>query len=372
MNPKKESGRRIDPLRSFAIRAQDDKKDMKHISRFNKIISHFKDAKVLVVGDIMLDKFIWGTVSRISPEAPVPVVWAKSESFMPGGASNVANNIYAVNAGVNICGVIGDDEEGRVLISELTKKGINTDGILIDNARPTVNKTRIIAHHQQVVRIDKEDNSPIRAKVLNRLLDFIGKRIVEVDAVIIEDYSKGLIVPYLIKNVIDMARYNKKIITVDPKEDHIMLYKNVTAIKPNKREAELVTGIKIKDRDSLKKAGSRLLDKLKTDAVLITLGEDGMALFQIDGRMTHISAMAQEVYDVSGAGDTAIALFTIAKASGASNIEAAHIANIAAGIVVGKLGIAVCSVQELKAHLRQLKEDFSGYKKVKYPSETIF
>ncbi|MFH1644881.1 MAG: PfkB family carbohydrate kinase, partial [Candidatus Omnitrophota bacterium] len=302
----------------------------------------------------------------------VPVVWAKSESFMPGGASNVANNIHAVNASVHICGVVGDDEEGRILISELTKNGVNTDGIIIDETRPTVNKTRIIAHHQQVVRIDKEDDGPIGPKVLNKILDFIKRRISEVDAVIIEDYGKGLIVPSLIKNVIDIARRNKKIITVDPKEEHIRLYKNVTAIKPNRREAELVTGIKIKGKDSLKKAGNRLLDRLKTDAVLITLGEDGMVLFQSDGRMIHIPTVAQEVYDVSGAGDTAIALFTIAKASGANNIEAAHIANIAAGIVVEKLGIAVCSTQELRAHLGQLKEDFLNSKKEKYPSETIF
>jgi D-beta-D-heptose 7-phosphate kinase/D-beta-D-heptose 1-phosphate adenosyltransferase len=343
-----------------------------NLNRFNKIISHFKDARILVVGDIMLDKFIWGTVSRISPEAPVPVVWVKSESFMPGGASNVANNIQALGAKAYICGVVGDDSQGNTLIAELAKNGIDNEGILVDKNRPTIDKTRIIAHHQQVVRIDRESASPISNRIIRGIVSFAKKKISDIDAIIIEDYGKGIVVPYLIKELVGLSKRHKKIITVDPKEEHIKLYKGVTTITPNRKEAEVASGVKIKDTASLRKAGKRLANWLHPESVLITLGEDGMALFKRKGNFVHIPTVAQEVYDVSGAGDTVIATFTVARASGANMVEAAHISNVAAGVVVGKLGIATCNTDELKFHMEQIKRYGVRPKKASYPSESIF
>ncbi|MFC1807331.1 D-glycero-beta-D-manno-heptose-7-phosphate kinase [Candidatus Omnitrophota bacterium] len=343
-----------------------------NLSRFSKIISHFNNARILVVGDIMLDKFMWGSVSRISPEAPVPVVWAKSESFMPGGASNVANNIAALGAKAYICGIVGDDEAGQTLVSQLNKNSINSEGIIVDKSRPTISKTRIIAHHQQVVRIDKESDHPIDSKSFNKILSFLKKKVAEVDAVIIEDYGKGLIMPNLIKHLISISKSHKKIIMVDPKQEHLHLYKGITAITPNHKEAEIASGIRIVNKTSLEKAGKRLLSIWNADAVLVTLGEDGMALFKKKGKWVHIPTVAQEVYDVSGAGDTVIAGFTLARISGANMVEAAHLSNIAAGIVVGKLGIAVCTPDEIKIRLKRAGRYSKKNKKSSYPSTSIF
>ncbi|NQT90815.1 MAG: D-glycero-beta-D-manno-heptose-7-phosphate kinase [Candidatus Omnitrophica bacterium] len=344
----------------------------KSLSRFHKIISRFKDSRILVLGDIMLDKFIWGTVSRISPEAPVPVVWSRSESFMPGGASNVANSIRVLGAEVYMAGTVGDDEAGRILAAELAKNGIDNEGIVIDSSRPTTDKMRIIAHHQQVVRVDKESSGPVGKGVLNKIISFAKKKIPEVDAVILEDYGKGLMVPRLIKELVKFSKAHKKIIMIDPKEEHVDLYRGITAITPNRNEAEEAAGIKIRDVASLKKVGKRLLQKWSSEAVLITLGEDGMALFQKKGGFMHIPTVAQQVYDVSGAGDTVIGVFALAKASGAGLIEAAHISNVAAGVVVGKLGIASCTQKELKAHLGQVQRYGTKPKKSSYPSDSIF
>jgi D-beta-D-heptose 7-phosphate kinase/D-beta-D-heptose 1-phosphate adenosyltransferase len=328
----------------------------KNLKRFHNVISRFKDARILVLGDIMLDRFIWGTVSRISPEAPVPVVWSKSESFMPGGASNVANNLKALGSDVHMCGVVGQDEAGDIVIDELSKNGIASDGIIRDNTRPTVQKSRIIAHHQQVVRIDKEADKPVSKRIISKMLSFSESVIKDMDAVIIEDYSKGVVVPSLIKGILRIAKKNKKIVMVDPKEEHLKLYRSVTAITPNRKEAEVTSGIKIKDKQSLKEAGKRMLNILGCEAVLITLGEDGIAVFKRNKSMVHIPTVAQEVYDVSGAGDTVVGALTLARVCGASMVEAAHIANVAAGVVVGKVGIGICTADELKSHLRQIKE----------------
>ncbi|MFA5069624.1 MAG: D-glycero-beta-D-manno-heptose-7-phosphate kinase [Candidatus Omnitrophota bacterium] len=329
----------------------------KKFARFYKVISHMPASSVLVIGDIMLDRFIWGTVSRISPEAPVPVVWAKSESFMPGGASNVANNIRGLGADVYICGVIGDDEPGRILVSELAKNGIKADGVVLDKNRPTIHKTRIIAHHQQVVRIDKESDGAVDRGITSAIMSYARSKIDSVDAIIIEDYGKGIINPYLIKELLRLARGRKKIITVDPKEEHFNLYTGVTSITPNRSEAENATGIKIKDGRSLQKAGNSLLKMLRSESVLITLGEGGMALFRKNKPCVCIPTVAREVYDVSGAGDTVISVFTLALSAGASMEEASYIANAAAGVVVGKLGIGICNTRELRSYLRKIRPD---------------
>lgn len=320
---------------------------MRNISKAKAIISKFPKAKILVVGDLILDEFIWGSVSRISPEAPVPVVWVKRESFMPGGAANVANNITSLGGQAFIVGVIGADDRGGVLKKELDKKNINTDGIVADSSRPTILKTRVIAQHQHVVRIDKEDSAPLSKEIIGGMLDYIKDKIKEVDAVILEDYGKGVISSDLVKETVALARRAKKIIAVDPKQEHFSYYKNITVMTPNRFEAGDAVGIEIKDEASLNKAGKELLLKLSCDSVLVTLGEDGMKLFERGGKATHIPTVAQEVFDVSGAGDTVIAAFTLAQAVGASLIDAAYISNFAAGIVVGKMGVAVTNPAEL-------------------------
>lgn len=318
-----------------------------NFKRLKKIIRNFNKASLLVVGDLMLDEFIWGRVSRISPEAPVPVVWATSESVMPGGASNVAHNVRALGGKAYIAGIVGEDSRGSLLINELEERGIDTGGVVRDAERPTTLKTRVIAHHQQVVRIDKETTKDIGDGIVEQILVFAGEIIKNIDAVIIEDYGKGVIVPKLIERLVKLARRHKKIITVDPKESHFRLYRNATCITPNLHEAARAAGLQSRDDVSVETIGEKLLKMVNPDVLLITLGEDGMCLFEKTGKATKIPTVAQDVFDVSGAGDTVISVYTLALACGASNIEAAHIANCAAGIVVGKVGIAVANQEEL-------------------------
>jgi len=327
---------------------------MKKRDRFRKIISKFRNAKILVIGDLMLDEFLWGNVSRISPEAPVPVVRVRSESFMPGGAANVANNIHALGATVHMAGVVGIDERGRILKGELEKKGLNVAGIVLDGERPTTLKTRVIAHHQQVVRIDRENSGELSGGAVDQIIDYVKEVIDDIDAIIIEDYGKGVIAPRVLQDVLRLAKRHKKIVTVDPKEEHFHYYKGVTAITPNHHEAANAVGMKIKDESSLVKIGKALLNRLKCEAALMTLGENGMQLFEKSGRITCIPTVAQDVFDVSGAGDTVIGAFTLALAAGASMTEAAHISNFAAGIVVGKVGIAVVTQEELTRAMRRV------------------
>jgi D-beta-D-heptose 7-phosphate kinase/D-beta-D-heptose 1-phosphate adenosyltransferase len=251
-----------------------------NLKRLKGIVSRFGKARVLVIGDVMLDEFVWGSVSRISPEAPVPVVWVSKETVMPGGASNVANNLATLGAETDLAGVIGSDQKGKILLQELSKRGVNTEGLVVDADRPTTRKTRVIGNHQQVVRIDRERLNAIPEAILDRLGDFIDSRIKEIDAVIIEDYGKGVITPALIKKAVAAARRFKKIITVDPKEEHFGYYRGVTALTPNRAEAQAMVGFKIKDEASLKKAGQAIVKKLNCDIALITLGEGGMCLFE--------------------------------------------------------------------------------------------
>ena len=333
-----------------------------NLARLKQIVSQFHRARVLVVGDLILDEFIWGNVSRISPEAPVPVVWVDSENFMPGGASNVANNIRSLGGEVHLAGVVGDDSRGETLLALLRKKGVHCEGIFADKHRPTTQKTRVIAHHQQVVRIDREELKPIPELVTKQILAYIRQRIETVDAVIIEDYGKGVIVPRLVQAIVQMAKKHGKIISVDPKETHFSYYRGVTTLTPNHHEASAAIGFKIKDDSTLEKAGRQMLRRLGCESVLITLGENGMAIFEDKKRMVRIPTVAQEVFDVSGAGDTVISALTLALASGASTIDAAHISNCAAGIVVGKVGVAVTTQQELIGSIRKQTKNGNGLK----------
>lgn len=320
------------------------------------IISSFDQAKVLVVGDLILDEFIWGSVTRISPEAPVPVVWVDSENFMPGGASNVATNIRSLGGEVYLAGMVGDDTRGETLQALLRKKGIHCEGIFSDKNRPTTQKTRVIAHHQQVVRIDREVTRPVPDNILKDINNYIAERMPEVDALIIEDYGKGVIVPKLVQEAVKLAKKYKKVITVDPKETHFSYYRGVTAITPNHHEAGSAVGVKIKDNATLERAGQKLQEELNCENVLITMGENGMCLFEKGKPMFKINTVAQDVFDVSGAGDTVISAYTLAKARKASAGEAAYISNCAAGIVVGKVGVAVTTREELLAKIKQLGE----------------
>jgi D-beta-D-heptose 7-phosphate kinase/D-beta-D-heptose 1-phosphate adenosyltransferase len=324
-----------------------------NVARLSKIISRFDESTVLVIGDLILDEFVWGQVSRISPEAPVPVVWVDKENFMPGGASNVASNISSLGGRAILAGTIGADSWGGILKSELMTKGIDVSGAITDAGRPTTLKTRIIAQHQQVARIDRERIEPLAARLSTKLVNYLTKRIDDVQAIVIEDYGKGVVTPRLLNAVIQLAKKKKKIITVDPKEEHFSYYKGVTAITPNQHETASAVGFPIKDDETLKKAGAQLLRQLNCKIALVTRGEQGMCLFQKGKRAISIPTATQDVYDVSGAGDTVISVFTLALSCGASPTEAAHIANCAAGIVVGKLGTATVTAEELKERLRK-------------------
>ena len=314
------------------------------------LVPKFSRASVLVIGDLMLDEFVWGKVSRISPEAPVPVVWVQSESVMPGGAANVANNIRALGGQVAIAGVVGEDRWGSALLEEMSSRKIDTGGV-VRTMRPTTVKTRVIAHHQQVVRVDREQREPLQPGTVERLIRVITERLPRVDALVIEDYGKGVITRQLLQSVVPLARSRRKLITVDPKEDHFDLYEGVTALTPNRVEAGQAVGRELASDRDVDRAGEEILRRLQCDGVLITLGEDGMCLFERGGRRTIIPTVAQEVFDVAGAGDTVVATFTLALASGATMEQAARLANHAAGIVVGKLGVATTTPEELRTTL---------------------
>lgn len=324
--------------------------------RLLEIVELFPQARILVVGDFILDEFIWGKVSRISPEAPVPVVNVNRESFVPGGALNVANNIRTLGGTVFPCGVLGRDLEGRLLVRGMRRLGIDTGGVVADSARPTTIKTRVIAHSQQVVRVDREGTSAISPLDARKILGFVRKKIRQVDVILVEDYGKGVIEPFLLTPLLKLAQTYRKPVLVDPKEKHFQLYRGVTAMTPNRVEAYEAFGSSVNGREeSLEEIGRGLLKRLQLKAALITLGEEGMALFERNRPTEKIPTTAREVFDVSGAGDTVIAVFGLGLATGASLREAAILSNLAAGIVVGKLGTATLEPAELR-HAIQTEE----------------
>ncbi|MBI5328264.1 MAG: D-glycero-beta-D-manno-heptose-7-phosphate kinase [Deltaproteobacteria bacterium] len=316
-----------------------------------EILNNFKKATVLVIGDLLMDHFIWGKVRRISPEAPVPVVEVNSESLMLGGAANVVHNIHSLGGKVLVCGVIGRDDMGKNLVHELRLKGIASNGVIVEESRPTSVKTRVIAHSQQVVRFDREKKDKIHLDTMKGIMDYLREKICFVDAIVISDYAKGVISEELAEEVISLARKKRKPVAVDPKVSHFDYYKYATIVTPNNDEASQASGVDIESESSLMRAGEVLLNKLGSDAILITRGEHGMSLFENNGGIMHIPTVAQEVYDVSGAGDTVIGTVALAIASGASFKEAAVISNFAAGIVVGKVGTAIVAPEELKSAL---------------------
>lgn len=310
-----------------------------------KIINRFKKKNILVIGDLILDHYIWGKVNRISPEAPVPVVEVARESFMLGGAANVAHNIVSLGGRASVIGINGKDVAGEALVNMLDQKGVDCSGIF-DSNRPTTLKTRVIAHNQQVVRFDREDSKYIEGKILKGVLDYINSVIPGHDAIIISDYKKGMVTSELIKGILRNPRAKKMFIAVDPKVGHFGFYRGVSLITPNEMEAASGSNIEIKDDKTLVSAGKILMRKVGCRVVLVTRGRHGMSLFE-KNRITNIPTVARKVFDVTGAGDTVISAFTLAYAAGASMEQAAVVANHAAGIVVGEVGTAVATPEQL-------------------------
>ena len=324
--------------------------------RLKEILARAKSKRILVIGDLMLDEFVWGKVGRISPEAPVPVVEVTGESFYPGGAANVARNLREFSSNVAVIGMFGSDRGGRQLRDLLAEEKIDTANALEDPGFRTIVKTRIIARNQQVVRVDREQlRSPTPAHISQVVRNLKGA-LAKSDAVIFEDYGKGFLNADLVRKISEQALAAGKIVTADPNPHHSVDWKNLTAIKPNRNEAFLAAGLPgsdpgeapAKDKPLLE-AGKILLEKWRAQLLLITLGEQGMMLFERGKKPHHIPTKARQVFDVSGAGDTAIALFTLALCCEATPVEAAEIANHASAVVVGKLGTATVTPEELRA-----------------------
>ncbi len=307
--------------------------------RAEEIITQFKNRKILVVGDLILDRYLWGEVERISPEAPVPVVDIKKETFNPGGASNVAWNVSQLGAEVFMSGVVGKDEPGKLLTSLIEEKNIKPL-IIVDKERPTTEKTRIIAVSQQLLRIDREKRVNLSPSVSSELINQIKSVLKKVDAVIVSDYGKGVIT----KALMEFLKSTKIPVFVDPKPSNFLLYKNITTMTPNRKEAYECVKM---DRDStVEEVGKQIMEDLGINTLLITLGAEGMALFEKE-TVTKIPAKAKKVFDVTGAGDTVISVLALSKISGASWKEAASLANYAAGYVVGEIGTATVSPENL-------------------------
>ncbi len=315
--------------------------------RIETLFNRFSSKRIIVIGDLMLDHYVWGNVSRISPEAPVPVVDVASESFMFGGSANVVHNVITLGSEVIPVGVIGSDEYGDMLKGLFKERNVSTDGLLIDRSRPTIVKTRIIAHNQHVVRVDRELRGYVDTGLQDRIIEFILDRIDEIDGVIFQDYDKGVCTPKIITSVIDTAVSKNKMVFVDPKFDNFFHYKGATLFKPNRLEVSNRLNIRLDSEEEIEKAGKELLRRLESQAVLITLGEKGMALFEDGKKWLHIKTRARRVHDVSGAGDTVIAAAAVAMISGATAPEAANIANFAAGIVCGELGVVPVEKERL-------------------------
>jgi rfaE bifunctional protein kinase chain/domain len=309
-------------------------------------LSKFKTRKIIVIGDVMLDKYIWGSVKRISPEAPVQVVDVARESYTAGGAANVAMNVAALGGKAEILGIVGNDPAKNSLLRLLEKKGIAVKGMITHAKKPTIQKVRIIAQNQQLLRVDYENKDYVSDKDEQKIIAYISKTIRNYDAVIVSDYAKGIITERVMKAIVKLAKECKKPLIVDPKPKHFAFYSGATLITPNTKEAYEAAAIDEAASERIIEVGEKL-KKISGSNILITRGEKGMSLFGLDNSVRHISTVAKEVYDVTGAGDTVVAAISLAIASGAELGEAAIIANHAAGITVGKVGTSTVSVDEI-------------------------
>jgi D-beta-D-heptose 7-phosphate kinase/D-beta-D-heptose 1-phosphate adenosyltransferase len=329
-------------------------------TRLEAILQRAGQQRFLVIGDLMLDEFVWGKVGRISPEAPVPVVEVTSESCYAGGAANVARNLREFTGQVEVVGILGQDASGRQLRDLLKAQNIETSSLVEDADFRTIVKTRIIARQQQVVRVDRERIVSLKPEQIAQAVGAVRRKLPNIDAVIFEDYGKGFLAAELVSQISRDAQAAGKVVAADPNPRHAIDWRGVTVVKPNRSEAFLAAGIPwqdagddpAKDNDLLR-VGEALLKKWETKYVLVTLGEQGMMLFQRDESPHHIPTKARQVFDVSGAGDTAIALFTLALCGGANPVEAAEIANHGSAVVVAKLGTATATPAELAASFRE-------------------
>ncbi len=318
----------------------------RHLRRFSR-------GNVLVLGDLMVDHYIWGDTNRISPEAPVPVVHVERESLQPGGAANVYNNILSLGGRALLCGVIGADAAGQSLNKALRLNRKNHPGILVDPTRPTTKKTRVVAHRQHVVRYDVEHHHDVPPALTRAMLKYIETQLSSLSCIVVSDYCKGVVTPTLMARLIRLARTQHIPVLVDPKVAHMPYYAGVTIITPNHLEAGQASGRVARDDESIHDIGHQLRKQLGCDAVLVTRGGQGISLCESTGKSWHIMAMAQEVYDVTGAGDTLVGTLALAMSAGASIRESAIIANHAAGVVVGMLGTATITTTQLKEALRR-------------------
>jgi rfaE bifunctional protein kinase chain/domain len=322
-------------------------------NRLAQLKNSFNGLKIAIVGDMMLDCYFRGEVKRISPEAPVPVLEVENEFYRFGGAANVALNILKLGGIPYPIGVIGNDNDGRIFKSLAEDSKINLSGLIIDESRPTTAKTRVIAHNQHVVRIDKESKKYLSAEVQGKLAKFVEDNIGNLDAIILQDYNKGVLTPSLIEKLISLANEKNILITVDPKFNNFFLFKNVTVIKPNRKEAEDVLGMKLRNDDDIIKAGMKILEKTNAANVVLTLSEEGIAVFEKNKPVKRMPTVAQIVADVSGAGDTVISTLTMALAAKANIIEACYLANYAGGIVCEEVGIIPIELDKLFDTIRK-------------------
>jgi len=319
-------------------------------SSLKSLVRKFRGKKIMVIGDLMIDRYVWGRVSRISPEAPIPVVEVEKEESKPGGAANVMLNLVSLGAKVYCSGVVGNDREAHELLLYLKKKRINTGGIVTCGKGPTTVKTRVIAHGQQVVRIDKEKKLELSASLIDKIVKKIRPVMKRMDAVIYSDYNKGIFTFESVSEFNDLAK--GKIVCVDPKPGNMRFFRNVTFVSPNKKEAGIAAGVNIENDEDLLHAARELRNMINPEAVLITRGEEGMSLYESE-RMSTVPTVAKEVFDVTGAGDTVISVAALVLASGGSFREAAYLANIGAGIVVGEVGVAVLTPAELSGGINE-------------------
>lgn len=317
------------------------------------IVKRFAQVRVLVIGDLMLDRYIWGKVERISPEAPVPVVRVTHESLHAGGAGNVVANIRALGGSVVACGVVGKDQPGQRLRRELTTLGAGVQGVITSKTAVTTSKTRIIAHSQQVVRLDREESDTLDARVRAQLQRFIQQHIVDFQVVVISDYGKGIVDAGFLTLLSELRSQYGFVYLIDPKRRNFAHYRGATLVKPNREEAGIAAGIEIRNERDLSAAGARLLQLWQTEAVLVSRSEEGMSLFKPRAKPQHFPTTAREVYDVTGAGDTVLAACALALGAGATLEEATILANHAAGVAVGKVGTATVSPAELVAALQE-------------------
>jgi rfaE bifunctional protein kinase chain/domain len=315
--------------------------------RARQIIFGYRDQEILVIGDSMLDQWVWGKVNRISPEAPVPVVEVDYFSYSPGGAANVVNNLCSLGARTALMSVVGADDFGAKLKEELAGRGVDVSGIIVDPGRPTTTKTRIIAHNQQVVRTDLEKREKLSEELSRKLLELLEERLSRFKVVVISDYNKGFLGEQIVGSVIKSVNARGASLVVGPKPENLKLFKGATILTLNEKEALSAVNGRASDRESMERIGSQILQQYENEAVLITRGEKGMSLFTKSGEAFHIPAIASEVFDVSGAGDTVLSVMALSLSSGAEFREATVLSNFAAAVVVKKIGTATLSVSEL-------------------------